>query len=157
MECVGLPCGWSSRSRTYQRWGKRVLTNLAPHRLVEKFNKRCGTLTSQHCIIVSLAKLTNSWRFSEFCCRIFHCVKENLCWTLAIECHAIRLQDYHDKFLITRSLLVQSEDSEEEELKVTGVGLENSHCCRTVQTDTLNFREVNLHRDLGIFTVRKTF
>ena len=34
---------------------------------------------------------------------------------------------------------------------MTGVGLENSHCCRTVQTDTLNFREVNLHRDLGFF------
>ena len=37
---------------------------------------------------------------------------------------------------------------------MTGVGLENSHCCRTVQTDTLNFREVNLHRDLGFFFLR---
>ena len=38
---------------------------------------------------------------------------------------------------------------------MTGVGLENSHPCRTIQTDTLNFREVNLLRDLGIFTDRK--
>ena len=40
---------------------------------------------------------------------------------------------------------------------MTGVRLENSHRCRTVQTDTLNFREVNLLRDPGIFTDRKHF
>ena len=40
---------------------------------------------------------------------------------------------------------------------MTGVGLENSHRCRTVQTDTLNFREVNLLRGLDIFTDRKHF
>ena len=40
---------------------------------------------------------------------------------------------------------------------MTGVGLENSHRCRTVQTDTLNFSEVNLLCDPGIFTDRKHF
>ena len=40
---------------------------------------------------------------------------------------------------------------------MTGVGLENSHCCRTVQTDTLNFREVNLNRDLVFLRSEKHF
>ena len=40
---------------------------------------------------------------------------------------------------------------------MTGVGLENSHCCRTVQTDTLNFREVNLNRDLVFLRLEKHF